>query len=150
MLCRCERQGLYLGAGSAAVLGVSPASPLLASPRTIPPLAHPMRTGSSHERECPLPPPSYLSLFLWTDFEAAGAESCSIFENGDHGVLAMQEGASIHMTKSMVSYNQGAALAIDQGATAKVRVCGRRLVAFVRGRLVHEFVIGGGFKKMTE
>ena len=38
-------------------------------------------------------------------------------------MLVMQEGASIHMTKSMVSYNQGAALAIDQGATAKVWAC---------------------------
>lgn len=67
VLCRCERQGLYLGTNSTALL-----------------------------------------------------ESCSVFENGDHGILAVQEGASIAMTRSMVSYNQGAALAIDQGASAKV------------------------------
>lgn len=35
-------------------------------------------------------------------------------------LASAQEGASIQMTKSMVSYNQGAALAIDQGASAKV------------------------------
>jgi len=67
VLCRCERQGLYLGGTSVAVL-----------------------------------------------------ESCSVFENGDHGILVMQGATSIDMTKSMVSYNQGAALAIDQGASAKV------------------------------
>ena len=67
VLCRCEREGLSLGAACVAVL-----------------------------------------------------ESCSIFENGGHGILAMHEGATVQMTRSMVSYNQGAALAVDQGASAKV------------------------------
>ena len=67
VLCRCQRQGLLLGAAAVAVL-----------------------------------------------------ESCSIFENGGHGILATHEGATVQMTRSMVSYNQGAALAVDQGASAKV------------------------------
>uniref|UniRef100_A0A7S4P0M5 Protein kinase domain-containing protein n=1 Tax=Guillardia theta TaxID=55529 RepID=A0A7S4P0M5_GUITH len=67
VICRCDRQGMYLGEKCVAVV-----------------------------------------------------ESCSIFENGDHGILVLNDGARLSMTRSMVSYNQGAAVAIDQFAGGKV------------------------------
>jgi len=47
-------------------------------------------------------------------------ESCSIFENGDHGVVVVSAGASLAITRSMVSYNGGAGICIDQGASGKI------------------------------
>jgi len=48
-------------------------------------------------------------------------ESCSVYQNGGHGILVMQGATNIDVTKSKVSYNQGAALVIDQGVIAKVQ-----------------------------
>jgi hypothetical protein len=91
-------------------------------PTLTPPRLYPAPFSFPLAAKAPSPSPSPSPNLSELTARNGGAESCSIFENGDHGVLVMQEGASIHMTKSMVSYNQGAALAIDQGATAKVCV----------------------------
>mmetsp|Transcript_38401 Transcript_38401/g.59931 ORF Transcript_38401/g.59931 Transcript_38401/m.59931 type:complete len:223 (-) Transcript_38401:603-1271(-) len=51
---------------------------------------------------------------------SAQVESCSIFENGDHGVLALNTGSSVKMSRSMVSYNGGAGIYLDGGASGSV------------------------------
>lgn len=51
---------------------------------------------------------------------SALVESCSIFENGDHGIVVVSAGASLTISRSMVSYNGGAGICIDQGAGGAV------------------------------
>mmetsp|Transcript_32605 Transcript_32605/g.75882 ORF Transcript_32605/g.75882 Transcript_32605/m.75882 type:complete len:683 (-) Transcript_32605:110-2158(-) len=55
-----------------------------------------------------------------TDRSKAVVESCSIFENGMHGVVAQNAGSSVRMTRSMVSHNFRAGIMVDDGATGTV------------------------------
>ncbi len=40
-------------------------------------------------------------------------ESCSLFENGGHGILADGVRARVHVNRCMLSYNKGAGVAAD-------------------------------------
>lgn len=50
----------------------------------------------------------------------ATLESCSMFENGSHGVVALHQSSSLHLTRCMVSNNQGAAVGVDLGGEGVV------------------------------
>jgi len=50
----------------------------------------------------------------------AKIESCSLFENGECGMLVTQGRSSVHISRCMVSFNRGVGIAVDQEASATI------------------------------
>ena len=47
-------------------------------------------------------------------------ESCSIFENAEHGILAHEPGSDLVVTRSRVSFNGGIGISLDGGGQAAI------------------------------
>jgi len=50
----------------------------------------------------------------------ATLESCSIFDNNDHGIVTLHQSSALHVTRCMISNNVGAGIAVDSGGEGTI------------------------------